>query len=224
MAFRLRDNLFACCVQGRAVFLDVDANRFFCLPLRADAAFRALLSAGDVDDVDLAALAPLTHSGLLIDSPVRLSGPLDTRGHQASDAGAGAFRAGSGRLRDLLLAVRCQTLCAIMLRQRSFAGSIDWLRRNKFAESDEIEGDIDARLQSLQVAFAKTSLLFPPADRCFGRSVAFMTACIRRRIAATLVLGVQLNPFRAHCWVERNDQAIFDDLREAPHFTAIHYV
>lgn len=65
MVFRLRDGLSWCECAGRAVFLDLERDRYFCLPDDADVAFRRWASSGGADD-DPSLCDRLEEIGLLV--------------------------------------------------------------------------------------------------------------------------------------------------------------
>jgi hypothetical protein len=46
---------------------------------------------------------------------------------------------------------------------------------------------------------------------CLTQSLAMMCALHRQRSTATLVFGVTLDPFRAHCWVQHENCVLNDE-------------
>ncbi len=63
--------------------------------------------------------------------------------------------------------------------------------------------------------------LWSSRDRCLPRSLALTHALRASGSAARLVLGVALNPFTAHAWVQDGDRVVNDTLDHAALFTPI---
>src|SRR3546814_5791235 len=59
------------------------------------------------------------------------------------------------------------------------------------------------------------------ADQCLARSIAFRRLAFRLGFAPTLVLGVKLDPFAAHCWVQSEDCVANDSLERVRCFPPI---
>lgn len=220
MGYRLRGDVHYCAVGERTVFLDVENDRYFCLPSDTELAFQALRHGEPIGDAIRAALAPLLDAGILIDdgSPIHQlpeSDPLAQAREAEPTIGP------PPRVVDVALAIACQIWASQRLRRKSFAEIIASLRAARLRLVGTSAIDIDQRLAELSSAFARTAMLSRTADRCLPRALAFASACHVKRIAPTIVFGVQLNPFRAHCWVQHDVRIIFDDLGQAPLFSPI---
>ena len=70
-------------------------------------------------------------------------------------------------------------------------------------------------------AFAATALWYNRTARCLSVSVATMHWLIARGCAATLVMGVKLHPFQAHCWVQVEGNLVNDDVDSVRPFVPI---
>ena len=70
-------------------------------------------------------------------------------------------------------------------------------------------------------AFRATGLVMSSHDRCLPNSVALARALIRRGCPASLVVAVQIRPFRAHCWVEFGELLLNDSPDAIAGFTPI---
>src|SRR3546814_924191 len=58
------------------------------------------------------------------------------------------------------------------------------------------------RLDRIISAFEIADLLVGSHDRCLERSFALAAACRRQSFDVTIVIGIQGQPFAAHCWVQ----------------------
>ena len=60
-----------------------------------------------------------------------------------------------------------------------------------------------------------------PLDNCLSQSVAIAGRLLHRNVRATLIIGVRLGPFNAHCWVQRDDRLVNDRFDMVRMFTPI---
>jgi len=79
----------------------------------------------------------------------------------------------------------------------------------------------DAAVRRIAAAFASTPLTMRKAKQCLPRALAAAVLCRAAGAAPTLVFGVQLEPFAAHCWLQWNDAVIVGDLEQARMFAPI---
>ena len=211
MGYRLRDGLSFCLVAGRAVFLDLPADRYFCLADEAEAAFHELLAGGD------AGLEPLVALGVLVESDTRTlldaAPPLPMNSSLLDDSGARA------PMRLLPGAVFRLSSTLASLRWRGFATTVDAVRRR----SARLAGGSpeDTAVAELARLHERIALLTASHDKCLWRSLAIAHHLIDLRIAPRLVLGVRLRPFKAHCWVQVGTALVNDRLETVRTFTPI---
>ncbi len=218
MAFRLRETVYFCTVDRRTVFLDVEADRYFCLPYHTDFAFQALVEGEEIAGLARDALSPLLSSGILIESEdLPYSKIESTTIPPAREAGFPTDRRPT--VSAITLAIICQIWASHCLKRRRFSAIIDRLRARKAHILDARPASLAPAIAELAIAFGRTALMLRTADLCLPRAIAFTMASHARGIAPTIVFGVQLNPFCAHCWVQMEDQIILDDLGQASLFT-----
>lgn len=215
MPLRLRDGVSWCLCAGRAVFLDLERDRFFCLPPDRDAAFRSWALGTEAPDVAL--LEPLCQTGLLIldasatpaAAPAALIGA--TR-DLASESG------GTARLRDIAAAILAQHRASRLLRRLSLRAI---LTRPEITPRNQHAGDAGKRAQRLAAAFAAAAVFVRTADRCLPRAIAMRDQCHRAGLRPLLVFGVRRDPFAAHCWIQLDDAVLVGDLEQVRLFTPI---
>ena len=118
----------------------------------------------------------------------------------------------------VLIALARYAFAAADLKYRSFdrvIGRIGLSKQRLLAGSSAHDpGEVAA-------GFVAADRLITARGRCLARSIAMartMSAC---GIAPTLVLGVKLRPFEAHCWVQHHDVLISDDPGTVAPFTPI---
>jgi len=214
----LREDVYWCDCGGRAVFLDLRADRYFCLPREANAAFLRLAAnesqAGDSERLD-----PLVRRGLLIerDTGTAVQSPPPAGVPQCDFMGDPDARAG---VLDILRAISSELRIARLLRRRPLHEVVERVRRTKpatrFASRDD-----NRSIQTLVTAAAVTAFLLRSHDRCLVRGLAFHSSCRKRGLDTKLVLGVIAHPFTAHCWVQLGKVVLVGGYEQARLYTPI---
>lgn len=218
MAFRLRDNLHWCACAGRIIFLDLEADRYFCLPFAAEAAFTRL-AAGEVNPRDTERLGCLIARGMLVEHP----GPCGLARSPRIQVPTADFlqephpRAPIGGLLRLFAAEKG---AARSLRKKSLLDVIRDVDGSAQPPRPRVPED-DTRLRRIAAASAALSLLVRAADRCLVRALALHAICAGQGIRSSLVFGVRVNPFGAHCWVQRDGTVLVGDFEQVRLFTPI---
>ena len=213
MTWGLRDGVSYCLVSGRAVFLDLTNDRYFCLHAEAERAFLAIAAGETAESENLLRLSrqgvltpdgarraepcprPLEPRSSLLDEPPRSFDPWHV---------AMAFRQLGATRR--------------VLRRHGLAATLDKLRGRR-----RPVGPDTARLAAKRVAdaFSWTGIASTTTDRCLIRSIAVMQRTLQTGGGADLILGVKLEPFRAHCWVQDGEALINDRPDVVRDFTPI---
>ncbi|MEW9856673.1 lasso peptide biosynthesis B2 protein [Novosphingobium sp. M1R2S20] len=193
MSFYKLRNRVGCCRSGdRFVFLDLEADRYFCLGRELEQAFAALVSD---QPVDAQAIAALSHAGVIIgadEGRPALCTTLPAQAAHLSDLAAAHLKVFTSLLHRAKWAVRVKT--------RTFVANIDWLvdRRTR----GEAAAAERAEVASLVAGYRQARLWWSEQGHCLSTSLALMEDLISRGFAPNLVFAVRLGPFEAHCWVE----------------------
>jgi hypothetical protein len=210
---QLRDHLHWCDCEGRAVFLDTLADRYFCLPHDANAAFLQLAHGGG-REVDRERLRLLEARGLLLPGngvPFRGAPELVTPARDLPRNAGVAAR--PGRLLQLLAA---ELHSAWALRTRSFHTILEAARAAPARRAIPT-----IALGEIAWAADTIALVTRSHDRCLVRALAVHALCRRSGNAARLVVGVTAHPFAAHCWVQRGADVVVGGYEQARLFTPI---
>lgn len=218
MGIHLRSGLSYCETGDVIVFLDVDRDRYFCLKPDTERAFKRLVDGASLDSADMDQIDRMIGDGLL----VRMSGSnrltacrpppspeaslLDELDHVKPATVVGAF----ARLATSHLAVRMLPLRVIVGR----------LRKRK-ARSAEQSIATENAILAIAVAFRKVGSVVAPLDHCLPRSVAAAHALMSAGARPDFIIGVRLNPFTAHSWVQSERYVINESLDEVRNFTPI---
>jgi hypothetical protein len=119
----------------------------------------------------------------------------------------------------ILWAAYEQLAARVRLRRHPFSSIVAGLRATS-GTSRSIVGE-QAKHARVAAAFAGSRLLMHSHNNCLSQSLAFNRACRRWRLAAVFVIGVRLDPFSAHCWVQCEDLVLNDSVERVKHFTPI---
>lgn len=217
MPLCLRPGISFCRVGDRLIFLDIVADRYFCLSADAENSFVQLTAGADKPAPD--GVAHLVAQGLLIERPdgvapapcippddpegSLLDGPLPRVGLLPVMTALHAI--GIARLRVKALGLNA-VLAAIERRKGRISG---------------VPMDRPAHVARTVAAFERASRIATALDDCLNQSVAVAARLLTQGLRPDLVLGVRLGPFNAHCWVQYKDQLVNDRLDMVRMFTPI---
>lgn len=217
MPWRLRDNLHWCVCGGRAIFLDVEADRYFCLSPSTDAAFLRLAGGGQLPgDLDL--LHSLLKRRLLIEDSIadrmRTFLPIS---HATGDF----QRDPSVRPRpfEILELLASEIKASCLLRTMPL---LDVVKNAALpCPTDDKSTRRSRTLHSLVRSASEASLFLRATDRCLPRALAVQKICRSRGIETKLIFGVRTNPFGAHSWVQLGECVIVGDFEQVRLYTPI---
>lgn len=213
MKLVLRSGLSWCICAEQAVVADLARDRYLCLPANLDRAFQRWAAGSDIGaDAEQA----LVEAGILE--------PGDgARGvcawYQPPRHDHPAEAARTGQWRSTLSAVIGQLRARFWLRHRTMADIVARLARERRWPPRKSQSEKRAR--QLVAAFGTSSTLLRAADQCLPRAIAAWRLCRRGGIDAALILGVRLDPFAAHSWVQAGDAVLVGDYERARLYTPI---
>lgn len=218
MTLQLRDHIHWCECAGRIVFLDIDADRYFCLPPSANPAFVAM-AMGQADVPEHERLQMLTDRGFLVSSarPDGFQQPAVIERPARDFLGDTVPRS---RVVPLLGALWWECRAALQLRTRTLSEVIARAarrRRNLLAASSRNEESV----RSIAAAADAIAFITRSHNRCLVRALAVHAACRARGIPAKLVVGVIAHPFAAHSWVQMGDAVLVGAYEQARLYTPI---
>lgn len=218
MPFRLRDNVHWCNCTGRAVFLDIEADRYFCLPREANEAFLRL-AMGDPDFRDAERVQMLVSCGILISGGVSAAitqPPII----QATDRDLSDEPQPFPGMFSILQELVSELLSVRLLRTRPFSHVVETIKR-RGAAVRRPPRDQDHVLHAIAGASNAVSYLVRVRDRCLVRALAAHLICTKRGIRPKLVFGVIAHPFAAHCWVQLGNKVLVGGFEQARLYTPI---
>jgi hypothetical protein len=217
MPLQLRDNVHWCDSGGRAVFLDAEADRYFCLPTAINDAFMRLAT-GRMQPGDPEQLQMLVERRILVEvcAPVDFPPPPQVEPPIRDWMNE---RSGGARLLPAVRALAAEISAARRLRSKPF---IEVLENAKGSGSKQKPPrDRDERLRAIVSASRLVAYLLREQDRCLVRALAVHSACKKSGIRAKLVFGVIAHPFAAHCWVQLRGAVLVGAFEQARLYTPI---
>ena len=214
MGYGLRTGVSYCEVAGQLLFLDVGRDRYFCLSETSEAAFRRVVQGTQATAADAAALAGMIGDGLLVPGVSSRSCPPIPRPR----ASLIELLDGSSSITATLGAIASLTRARAALRLLGLGPTLAKLPQRVGTPSN---AEQEATAMQVASAYQQAGLLVTALDRCLPRSIAVAHRCRRLGIPVDLVLGVRLQPFAAHCWVQLGDTIVNDRLDKVRNFTPI---
>lgn len=198
-----------CEVQDRYVFLDVAADRYFCLGQVAEASWRAAL-AGTADPQQTALIE---RRRLAVSSPcpgaIATTSLLDKDVERSTNVGRmAALACGIWRARR-------------RLRLGGLAGGLEALRKARVWGARRVV-PAPGELGSIARDLSRLALFISPHNQCLPHSLALAIHLASRGHRPELVLGVRIGPFRAHCWVECEGSLVNDRYDRVRAYAPIH--
>jgi hypothetical protein len=190
--YQLRDRIGCCRVGDDHVFLDLDADRYFCLGPAMNEAFAALVTGANANTT---AVEALVRSGVIVQVAQGRPSPCSIA--PADRSVASAPPAMPHRILAPL-ARRLQWSNAAV--RRPLAANI--MRLCKLRELRDCRAPDPQVLGNLVASYQQARLVWSEQGRCLPTSLALMDDLIRRGFAPRFVFGVRLYPFEAHCWIE----------------------
>ncbi len=218
MGFVLRDGVSFCETGGRFIFLDLADDRYSLLAGEAERSFRRLAFGERSRPDDHAILCGLVGSGLLCLAPDGAqpqpcpAPPKPARSLADEDCfiGPTVLAHALWRLTGSAAALKFRPLRTIVAR----------LERRKARLGSEAKAP-DICLAEVAAGFKCAALIAAPLDQCLPRSVAAVHALLDRGVRADLVIGVRLQPFGAHCWVQHGSTLVNETVDQVRNFTPI---
>lgn len=214
MGYTLRDGLSCCTIGERVVFLDRAADRYFGLSAAAEARFCAVLAGHDSDATDAA--ERLIDQSLLVrtsgsDRQIPCTLPTPDREIVGNDASA---------------SMPSTAMAAISFYRAKRALRIDgWSRAIEYASrasaAQPARSSSTEALAGVARSFHRLALWVPSRDACVPRSMAIVARCAALGQPVSLIVGVRLDPFAAHCWVQRGTMLVGERLEVVASFTPI---
>jgi hypothetical protein len=211
MGWKLPWGVGFCRVDDELVFADLTRDKY--LVLRGDdrAAFERLQS-GDLNGND--AITRLAATGLI--APCKAENAIEATTIAVPGCDLAGAQAGfSWPMACSAAAALWRAHRAIKLQRVASALARRAHRRSAACASS------DEKLSFVAAGYAACRWAIPVEPRCLIDALALDDILLRRGLAATLVFGVRLNPFAAHCWLQTTRLLLTGTAAEARNFTPI---
>lgn len=211
-------NYIAYCEVGRTlVLLDIRRDRYVQLPARLAFALGQINAGLGVSGQDDDAIRKLAALGYCTPAQTA-SSPRSAIRVPATDCQA-LIRAEGRRPPALIVeALGWLLLARIIVAILPFR----WLARTLTATERVEDGIENEQVPSEAIrAFVYARRFFSTRGRCLPESIALHLLLHRHGYSASLVFGVKLNPFEAHCWVQNHDRILADTIERISPFTPI---
>ena len=217
MGLKLRDNIHWCVCAGRAVFLDVDDDRYFCLSKAANEEFLKLAS-GDTEEGYSTSLKSIIARGILVECEASSNlPPPPTIPAPANDLIHNRHRP---PFAGIIRALYSDLHVSFMLKGTSLKRAFRTVTKHRPVPATDSSTQLRLMRDTI-AAFETAAFLTRSHNRCLARGLAVHAACRRIGISSKLVMGVTANPFTAHCWVQLGSTVLVGGFEQARLYTPI---
>jgi len=212
--------LHYCSTGSSVVFLDPDQNRYFKLPPRLEAAFRAVIlfeptSSDDCDAIDILKRRKILVSGTASSGAVSGPGVLPLRADIPTSDDVRPSLILTGR------ALVLRVWAASITRRQTLGELIQVIETAARLRTVPPEQNHASVLHRISAAVRRVDRIISPREQCLPRSLCLHMLCRWAGIDTCMVLGVRDDPFQAHCWVQSGGVAVSGDFEQASLFTPI---
>lgn len=192
-------------VDGRPVFVDLREDSYFMLEPDEGPGFHNPSNPSDCPPGEAAAASREVPA-----DPVACARP---RRSVLEDAGDGFARI---RLTDIIAVWQLTVRARSKLRRRPIADILA-----SASEAGPIRQGLGVGTEILAMRFAAARRLVPVSGHCLTDSLALLEWLRTHGCGAMLVLGVKLDPFAAHCWVQTEELLLNDRAERVERFTPV---
>ncbi|ODU35108.1 MAG: hypothetical protein ABS88_01405 [Sphingopyxis sp. SCN 67-31] len=211
MGWQLAPGTGFCETGGELVFLDLARDKYLALRGEDRAAFDRLRS-GEANDSE--AMTRLVDTGFL----ARCEGPRSIEMTRvevpARDLAAVSDEGFSPSM--ALAAARSLRWAKAAMRPERIAATVANLGRAKAGARKD-----PATAANLAARYASCRWIIPVAPRCLIDALALDRILLAQGLRATLVFGVRLGPFAAHCWLQSEECVLTGTAADAGNYTPI---
>lgn len=212
-----RSDISWCQVGARIVIIDIARDIYLQLPQHLAEAFHALRRDGARGDGAAKRFEALARIGLC-DADFRR--PVEPTSVIVPDRDLPQLAMDARPHSTLAKATTLAWIVAARLAVRALPLRVlvTWIRRVQAQPSTPSPPDAAAVATAL---FVQARQLAPGRGTCLPDSIALLHVLRARKIACHMVLGVRLDPFEAHCWIQSADAILGDTHERVACFTPI---
>lgn len=226
MPYELCDDLTFCRVDSHFIFMDVQNDRYFQLPAALEQTFTAVVDKKDCVGMDI---GELIRRNILFETKA-INNEAATPVIKSPSRSATEDEVENSKLRILtyieVLAIVAST--RLHLKTKQLGGIINHIvadrRKNTCAHGSSSAACTELRLLQATRLFRHARLYVPIKTSCLLDSLSLTKFLSRRNLPASIVFGVTLNPFTAHCWVQAGDLVLNETVGDANSHTPIRIV
>lgn len=220
----VHNNLSFCQIGEHFVFLDIDKDKYFCLPAPMEQALASHLDEGRMLDPRVSKLLERHTLSDRHNPAIRNIKGIKPAGRSAMETPLPEKRLRPFVLLEVLVIVLCTKL---ELKFFTLKHVLDGLCVEKHHQMTQVKPSIvllERRLSDAAAIYRRARLYVPINMRCLLDSLAMAKFLRRRQLHTHIVFGVALDPFSAHCWVQLGDLVLNDTVGNVNSHTPIRVV
>jgi len=222
--YTVRDDLSFCRVGEQFVFLDINNDRYFCLPQLLERALASHLEGDETSDMDISGLI---EQNILVDQ--LRSTIVDRRSikpalRSVMEAPPARQKIRAFELMEVLAIVLHTKLELKLFALKHVLHGLGADRHTQPAQATPPRALLERRLSGAAALYRGARLYVPVDMCCLLDSIAMAKFLRRRQLHVHVVFGVALDPFSAHCWVQADDLVLNDSVGNVNSHTPIRVV
>lgn len=216
--FSLTKGIAHCVADGRAVFLDVTRDLYFCLAAKSEQSFLLDLQGKELSPSDRDRLQSLVRAGVL---QVGRSREIDWYRETPRNAVRDIWTlpGHQGAMRELFGLWLAEVAVRRRIRRVPLHRNLEVLAGKKLmaaAPPRNFEEIVKLGWVSEALGPYRSA-----ENRCLSRAYAVASALFAKNVPIQLVFGVSGRPFQAHCWAQYDDMVLTDRLENIRPYTPI---
>lgn len=217
MGYALANDVTFCVVDDQIVFLSLGADRYHALPRGARDVFARLIDTQEPTAEDSRILNGLVANNVLVATHAKtsISNKVTLYIPPVRDAMEPVSNWRS------IFAVPTTVLHLAWTAYHLRNGRLLNLVRLIELRKSEPSRRPTASIESVLSCFRSAALIMSPRDQCLQWSISTALRLLGHGHSPTLVFGVAMYPFRAHCWVQNGDRVLNDSVENVRQFEPI---
>jgi len=217
MGYALANDVTFCVVDDQIVFLSLSADRYHALPRSGRDVFARLIDKQEPTTDDCRILDRLVANELLVATDAKTSISSKVASYVEPMRDATDLRGDWRSLVAVPTTISYLIRTAYHLRNGQLLNLVRFIELRKSKSSRLPTAGMDSVLSSFRYA----ALIMSPRDKCLQWSISTALRLLWHGHSPTLVFGVAMYPFRAHCWVQDGDRVLNDSIENVRQFEPI---
>lgn len=225
-SYGLSRDVYSCVANRHLVFLDLRRDKYLCLDQDSSAVLLAGVSGSqhaESQDLLEQIAGSLLNQELLDGRSVgrAIGGAPDVEAPRRALSEGDDLLRGTISFADRICFMRAATYIRARLKFLAIKNIVDGIREKRETIGPSITSIEDAYLHRMVTIYRRLRPQFPAKYCCLFDSLALLEFLGSHRLLPTLVFGVKMDPWGAHCWLQDGDVVVNDTVEYVRDFAPI---